>query len=64
MAAALGWWGVVAVVVAFWCVLSEGVRIVDEVDATAHDGLCAGAGVREVATEVAVVGECGQAVGA
>ena len=64
MAAALGWWGVVAVVVAVWCVLSEGVCIVDEVGATAQGGLCAGARVREVATEVAVVSECGQAVGA
>ena len=53
----MGWWGVVAVVVAVWCVVSEGVRIVDEVGATAHGCLRAGGVVREVATEVAVVGE-------
>ena len=64
LAAALGWWGVVAVIVAVGCVVLESVCIVDEVVATALGGLCAGARVREVATEVAVVGECGRTVGA
>jgi hypothetical protein len=58
LAAALGWWGVVAVVVAVGRrVVLEGVGIVEEVVAAAHGGLCAGARVREVAAEGEVVGE-------